>query len=321
MLLASGAWLAAAASRAFPQTPKPLRRIALVFPYSQAGGGHLLAVFQAELQKFGHVVGRDISMEVRWADNYGDRLVNFAGELAALKPEIIVTATSAGVAACRKATSTIPIVFATAFDPVGQGFVSSLARPGGNVTGVLVYTDLTLKLVEIAREALPAARRLTLLIHDVDPARRFPLQAFEPAARAFHFEPFIVKVSGVEDLDRAFGEIVNVRSDAIVIPLLGFFTTNHKQLADRALKARLPMLAGQSLIVESGGLLSYGTATEENYRRAAILVDKILKGAKPSDLPVDQPERFQLFVNLKTAKTIGVTLSKTTLLRATKVIE
>jgi putative ABC transport system substrate-binding protein len=159
------------------------------------------------------------------------------------------------------------------------------------------------------------------LIHDADPAHRFPLKAFEPAARAFNFEPFVVRVSGVEDLDRAFREIVDVRSDAVVIATLGFFTTNHKRLADLALKARVPIFTGQSLIVESGGLLSYGTATEENYRRAAILVDKILKGAKPSDLPVDQPERFQVVVNLKTAKAIGVTLSKTTLLRANKVIE
>jgi putative ABC transport system substrate-binding protein len=308
-----------AASRALPQSR--LRRIAFVFPYSQAAGGQFLAVFQAELQKLGHVVGRDISTDVRWADNYADRLVKFAAEIATSNPEIIVTATSAGVAACRRATSTIPIVFATAFDPVGQGFVSSLAHPGGNVTGVLVYTDLTLKLVEIGREALPAARRLALLIHDVDPAHRFPLQAFEPACRAFNFEPFVFKVSGVEDLDRAFREIVNVRSDAVVVATLGFFTANHKRLADLALKARVPMITGQSLIVESGGLLSYGTTTEENYRRAAILVDKILKGARPSELPVDQPERFQVVVNLKTAKAIGVTLSKTTLVRANRVIE
>ena len=309
------------ASHTFAQPKPPLRHIAGVFPYSQAAGRPLLAVFQEELAKLGHAPGRDISIEVRWADNYADRLAQHAVELAALRPDVIVTATSAGVAACRKATSTIPIVFATAYDPVGQGFVSSLARPGGNVTGVIVYEDLNLKLVEIAREAFPAARRLALLIHDVDPAHRYPLQTFEPAARQFKFEPFVAKVSAVDDLGRAFREIGEAKADATIIPLLGFFTTNRKQVAEHALKARMPIISGQSLIVESGGLLSYGTSQEENYRRAAVLVDKILKGARPADLPVDQPERFEVVVNLKTAKSIGATLSKTTLARATKVIE
>jgi putative ABC transport system substrate-binding protein len=204
---------------------------------------------------------------------------------------------------------------------VEQGFISSLKRPGGNITGVIVYSDLTPKVTEVVREALPASRRLALLIHESDPAHRFVLNAFEHSARRFKFEPLIVRVARVDDYDRAFGELAELRTDAVVVPLLSLFTGSHKQLAKRALKARLPLISSQSFITENGGLLSYGTLTEENYRRAAALVDKILRGAKPAELPVEQPERFQLIVNRKTAKAIGVTLSPVTMLRADRIID
>ena len=293
----------------------------MLLPYSQTEFSLLYDTFLAALREQGFAEGRDVSIEARWAEGKPDRLAPLAMEVAARKPAVILTASSAGVAAAMKATSSIPVVFATAFDPVGQRFVSSLRRPGGNVTGVLVYVDLSPKMVEIAREALPAARRLAVLIHEADPAHRYVLEGFESTARRFKFEPILVRVAGVGDFDRAFGELVRQKAEAFVVPLLSLFTGNHRQLVERALKVRLPLLSSQSFIAENGGFLSYGTLTEENYRRAAALVAKILHGANPAELPVEQPEKFLLIVNMKTAKAIGVKLSANTLLRADRVIE
>jgi putative ABC transport system substrate-binding protein len=237
------------------------------------------------------------------------------------KPDVIVTGTSVGVAAFKNATQSIPVVFATAFNPVEQGFVASLQRPGGNITGVLVYSDLTQKTVEVVREAFPAARRLAILLPDSDPAHRFALRAFEASAPRFNFEPLIIRVSRVEDLGRAFGELVASQAEALLTPQLQFVVSYRTQIIAHALKARVPLISGHNFIAEGGGLMSYGTLTVENYERAAALVDKILRGAKPADVPVEQPERFVLIVNRKTAHAIGVTLPSVTLLRADKIVD
>ena len=321
LLLASGAWLISAAASSFAQGSKPPRRIAFVHPGPETGWRSSLDAFRGALTALGTVDGRDVLIEAHWADDKTERLASIASEVVASKPVVIVTATSAGVAAFKKVTSSIPIVFATAFNPVEQGFVASLPHPGGNITGVIVYAGLTRKIVEIAREALPRARRFAMMIHDTDPAHRFALDSFESTAKSFHFEPTIVRVSGATDLDRAFSELARIRAEILFLPNLAFSTSHRVQLAERAARARLPLLSASSIVAESGGLLSYGTVGEENYRRAASLVDRILRGAKPGDLPVEQPERFQFIVNMKTAKAIGVKLSPTTMLRATKVIE
>ena len=321
LLVASGAWLAVAAARSFGQTGSPLRRIAFVHPGTQASYQSLFGIFRTALKDLGYVEGRDILIDSRWAEDKTERLTSLASEAVASKPVVIVTASSAGVAACKKATSSVPIVFATVFSPVEQGFVASLPRPGGNVTGVIVYAGLSRKIVEIVREALPTAKRLAMMVHDTDPAHRFALDLFEPTARSFNFDPILVRVARAEDLDRAFSELINRRVDVLFLPNLVFFSSQRKQLAERALKARIPLVSTSGLNTESGGLLSYGTPSEENYRRAAAIVDKILRGAKPGELAIEQPEKFELAVNLKTAKAIGVKLSPTTMLRATKVIE
>ena len=321
LLLASCAWVACAATDSYSQTSKSQRRIAIVLPFSEEVGRTYLDIFLATLRERGQIDGRDVVIEVRWANNVPERLPALARESARDMPDVILTATSAGVAACMNATSSIPIVFATAFSPVEQGFVASLRRPGGNVTGVVVYPDLTPKLVEVAREALPQARRLALLVHDTDPAHKFVLNSFEQTAKRFRFSPMIVRVAGINDFDGAFNEFAKSRIDVVIVPQLALFTGNAKRLGELGLNYRVPLVSGQPSITESGGLLSYGTGTEENYRRAAVLVDKILRGAKPSDLPVDQPERFELYVNLKTAKAVRVTLSRLVLLRADRVIE
>jgi len=261
-----------------------------------------------------------VLIETRWADNKAERLASLASEVVATNPAVIVTATSAGVGAFKKATSSIPIVFTTAFNPVEQGFVKSLPRPGGNITGVVVYSDLSKKLIEIAREALPNAQRFAMMVHVTDVAHKFALDSFEATAKSFRFEPILLRVASAADFDRAFGELARRRADVLLLPNLTFFASQREELTARALKARLPLLSTYPF-AEGGALLSYGTPFEENHRRAAAMVDKILRGAKPDELPVEQPTRFQLVVNLKTAKAIGVTLSSTILLRAEKVIE
>ena len=320
ILAASGAVLAAIATRALPQASKS-RRIAFLHPGTQAGSQPLLDVFRMALKDFGHIEGRDIVIEVRWADGRTDRLSLLATEAVSAKPFLIVTASSEAVAVFKKATATIPIVFATAGDPVEQGFIHSFARPGGNVTGVATHSDLNAKIVEVIREALPSARRLAVLVHDRDGYHRIVLEGFEPAARRFKFEPVVVRVARVEDLEHAFKELADHKADAVYTPNLALLTTNRDTIVKLALKARLPQFSINPDIAAAGGLLSYGPPREEHYRRAAALVDKILRGSKPGDLPVEQPERFHLIVNKKTARAIGVTLSPVTMLRADRIIE
>jgi putative ABC transport system substrate-binding protein len=320
ILLASAAWFAAAAAPTFSQS-KPPRRIAVVLPGSRAGYQSRFDAFRSELKKLGYVEGRDLLIDIRWGEDRIEGLAALVAEALSLNPEVIVTASSAGVAAVSKATSSVPIVFATAGNVVEQGFVASLSRPGGNITGVISYVDITQKIVELAREALPAARRLALLVYDADPVHKFAVDAFELNAQRFKFEPMIVRFSRPEDLDRAFSELAEGKADAVILPNLTFFSSQPSEVVRRALKARLPVLSNSTSVVESGGLLSYGTRWLENYRRAAALVDKILRGAKPGDLPIEQPERFQLVVNRKTANAIGVTLSPVTMLRADRFID
>ena len=272
------------------------------------------------MKELGYVEGRDISIEVRWADGRTERLASLAAEVVASNPAVIVTGSSEGVAACKQATSSIPIVFATAASVVEQGFVASLRQPGGNITGVVLH-GLHAKIVEVIRDALPAARRLAVLVHDKDRNHKIVLDSFEPAARRFKFEPVVARVTRAEDFERAFKELTDRKADALYVPNLALLTSNRDRLIELTLIARLPHFSANPDIAVAGGLLSYGTSLVENYRRAAALVDKILRGAKPGELPIEQPERFQLIVNMKTAKAIGVTLSPATMLRADKVIE
>jgi putative ABC transport system substrate-binding protein len=186
----------------------------------------------------------------------------------------------------------------------------------------MLYVGLSGKIPEVAREAFPGVRRLAVLVHDADPVHKLQLEEFEPAARRLKFESIVVRVSRAEDLDRAFRELASRKAEVLYVPAAALLTSTLRlQLAERSIAARLPMLGANPTFAESGGLLGYGTRSEENYRRAAALVDKILKGAKPGELPIEQPERIELVVNLKTASAIGAVISSKTLLRADKVIE
>jgi putative ABC transport system substrate-binding protein len=321
LLAAGGAWLAAATARSFAQTTKLARRIAYLYPGSEAGGSAIFEAFRIELRKFGYIEGRDVSIETHWAEGRIEGLASLAVEVVAREPAVIVTSSSAAVAALKKATATIPIVFATAANPVEQGFVASLARPGGNITGITLHSDLDAKMVEIIREALPAAKRLGYLVPELDPFHKFLLDSVELAAKRFKFDLVVARVTRAEDFERAFAELAARKVDALLVPTLTLLVNNRRQVIERARRARLPLFGSHHQFVEDGGVLFYGTRQEENYRRAAALVDKILRGAKPGDLAVEQPERFELLVNMKTAKAIGVRLSPAIMLRVTGVIE
>jgi putative ABC transport system substrate-binding protein len=290
-------------------------------PGTSAGFQPQLSAFRGAIKELGYAEGRDLSIEVRAGDNRQDRFPKFAAEIVAQRPDVVVTATSAAIAAFKQATSSIPIVFAAAYDPVGQGFVASLQRPGGNITGVLTHIDLSPKLVEIVREAFPTVRRLGILVHDLDPAQRLALKLFEPAALRHEFEPIVVRVTRVEDLDRAFKEFAERKAEAIILENNTFQVTNRQDIIKRAFDARLPIFSTSNLIAESGGLLSYSNLTEESWRRSATLVHKILRGAKPAELPVEQPERFVLVVNRKAARAVGIELSAVTIMRADRLID
>jgi putative ABC transport system substrate-binding protein len=321
LLLAAGSWLAFAGTHSIAQAPASARRVGALFPGSQSGFRTRFEALRAKLKELGYVEGSNLLIEARFADNRMELLDDYARQLVALNPAVILTGSSAGVIACMKATSRIPIVFGTAGNPVEQGFVASLRHPGGNVTGVMVHSAMHAKIVEVAREALPKAKRLALLAYESDPFQKSAREAFVAAAKAARLEPIVVPVRGVEDLALAFKEVLSKKPDALLLPGITFMSSNSAYLIERSLEARLPLITGYDDATERGGLLSYGTDRNENYRRAAVLVDKILRGAKPGDLPVEQPERFELIVNMKTANAIGVTLSPAILLRATKVIE
>lgn len=203
----------------------------------------------------------------------------------------------------------------------GAGFVKELRRPGGNVTGVLTRPEVVDKVVELARDAFPKAQRFALLVHDPDPAHKDVVARFTIAAQRFRFEPLIVSVSQPSDLERAFHDMAARKADVLFPANLVFSTSHMREIVDRSLKAKLPLVTSQVEGVATGGVLAYGTRREENYRRAAALVDKILRGASPAELPVEQPGHVALVVNQKTAKAIGVRLPPSVLLRADRVIE
>lgn len=277
-------WRAAAAVRFFAQSPKLPRRIAFLHPGKQDGGQGFFEIFRGRLKELGYVEGRDISIEAYWAEGKIETVATLAAETVARDPAVIVTVSSVAVAALKKATSSIPIVFATAGNSVEQGFVSSLQRSGGNITGILVHLGLDAKMVEVIREALPAAKRLGFLVHEPDPFHKITLDSVEPAAKRFKFDLVVVRVARADDFERAFTELVARKVDALSVPTLTFLVNNRKQVIERARSARLPLFGSHHQLAEDGGVLFYGTRQEENFRRAAALVDKILRGADPGDL-------------------------------------
>jgi len=278
------------------------------------------AWFLAGLRELGYVEGQNILVEYRSATGGVDRFTNPAADLVRLKVDVIVAQATPAVQAAKRATAEIPIVMAAAGAPVETGLVASLARPGGNVTGVSALAgELGGKLLELIRETRPAATRVAVLTYPTarDPFARSFLGQIQSAAHSVVVQA--VAVQDAEEFDRAFAAMVKERADAVIVQPL--FAVD-KRVADLALKLRLPSITtGVRPFPELGGLMSYGPSAAEYFRRAAMYVDKILKGAKPADLPVEQPTKFELVINLKTAKVLGLTIPPSLLLRADQIIE
>ena len=280
-----------------------------------------VAALTQGLRDLGWVEGQNVAVEYRYANNHLEQFPHLAAELVRLKVDLIVAGGEAGIRAARDATSTIPIVMANSGDPVGTGLIASLSRPGGNVTGLsLLAPDLGGKRLELLKETVPKVSRVGVLWNPTNAVKALELNSTEVAARALGV---IVTSHGVRapaDFDRAFAAIGRERPTAL-ITLADPLTRGHKtQLAEFAAKSRLPMIAETRDFAEAGGLMTYGASLLDLYRRAATYVDKILKGAKPGDLPIEQPTKFELVVNLKTAKALGLTIPQSVLVRADEVI-
>jgi len=279
--------------------------------------------FKQGLRELGWVEGKSFVLEVRYGEGKVERLSELARELVALKMHVIVTPADLSLAAIKRETQTIPIVMALSSDPVGAGFVASLARPGGNITGLSnISPELSGKRVELLREAVPGLSRLALLWNPEVRGAVLDYKEAASAARSLRVEVQSVEVSRAEDLDRAFSTITSWRAQALMLPGInpvGF--ANRAQIVSFAQRNRLPSMFPTKEYVDSGGLMSYGPSLVDLFRRAAGYVDKILKGAKPADLPVQQPTKFELVINLKTAKALSLTLPQSLLRRADEVIQ
>jgi putative tryptophan/tyrosine transport system substrate-binding protein len=276
---------------------------------------------KAGLRDLGYVEDRNIVIEQRWAESPGE-LPALAAELVRMNVDIIVAPASTEVEPARQATKTIPIVFAQHADPVGVGHVASLARPGGNITGMsMVLTELAAKQLEILMDALPHATRIGVLWNPTTPSHPKVVKAIEAAAGSLGVGLLMTPIQTVADFDGAFSTMAAERADGFLVPGSPLANAERAPLADLALKHRLPGIFANKANVRAGGLMSYGADFDYMYRHAAIYIDKILRGEKPADLPVEQASKYELFVNIKTAKAIGLTIPPTLLARADEVIE
>ena len=279
------------------------------------------AAFVQRLRELGWIEGRNVAVEYRWAEGRNERFAEIAAELVQLKVEVIVTAGTAAVVAAKQATSVIPIIFALGGDPVGTGLVASLARPGGNVTGLTQQsTDLAGKRVELLREVVPGLGRLATMANIGNPLAVLEMREVHAAARTLGLEVATSEIRRAEDIAPAF-DALKGRADALYVVADPLVTSNRIRINTLALGARLPTMHGQNDNVEAGGLMSYGANFPDLYRRAADYVDKILRGTKPADIPVEQPTKFDVVINLRTAKALGLTIPPSLRARADEVIE
>jgi putative ABC transport system substrate-binding protein len=280
-----------------------------------------VAAFVQRLRELAWIDGRNLAIEYRWAEGRNERYAEIAAEFVRLKVDVIVTVTTPATLAAKQATATIPIVFAAASDPIGTGLVASLARPGGNVTGQgNQVSDTSGKKLELLREVVPGLRRLAIMANVANPAAVLDMNEAQATAHALGLAVTISEIRRAEDIVHAF-EALKDRADALYLCPDQVMNTNRTRINILAVGARLPTMYALREYVEAGGLMSYGPNTLDQFRRAAGYVDKILRGAKPSDIPVEQPTRFDLVINLTTAKALGLAVPPTLLARADEVIE
>jgi putative ABC transport system substrate-binding protein len=274
------------------------------------------------LRALGYVEGRNLTIEWRATQGKTELLPAFAADLVRVGVNVIVATDNPAIAAARDASKTIPIVMVLSTDPVGTGFIGSLARPGGNITGLSFQaTDLQGKMLQLLKEAVPGATRVAVLWDPTEPGRRAVAREAEVAAGALGLQVQLVGVKSAAELDAVFAAMAKDRPHALLVQASSMIFAQRARIAALAAKNRLPVIGWRREIIEAGGLMSYGAAYSPQFRRAAQFVDRILKGAKPMDLPVEQPTTFDFFINLKTAKTLGLTIPQSMLMRADEVIQ
>jgi putative ABC transport system substrate-binding protein len=283
--------------------------------------GQWVAAFVQRLRELGWIEGRTITIEYRWAEGRSERFAEIAAELVRRKVDVIVTSATEAIVAAKQATSVIPIVFAAAGDPVGTGLVASLARPGGNVTGLSIQqTDVAAKRLELLREVVPGLQRLAIWANAGSPSNVVEMAEVAATARTLGLEVATPEIRRAEDIAFVF-EALKGRAEALYVCADPLATTNRTRINILAVGARLPTMHGTRDMVEAGGLMSYGPNFPNQFRRAADYVDRILRGAKPAEIPVEQPTKFDLVINLTTAKALGLDVPPALLARADEVIE
>jgi putative ABC transport system substrate-binding protein len=298
-------------------------RVGIVAATSPASGRHSVDAFRRGLRELGYIEGQSIIIEERWAEGKPEHFGDLFADLLRLNVDVIVVASSIGARAAKNAATTTPVVFVAVTDPIGSDVVSSLAHPGGNLTGtsLIIGEGFAGKWVELVRDALPRVSTVAALSHAGHPMSRKYVKAIEAAARTLSLKLQIFDVRDVAGLDSALSMIAKAPPGALIVPASPLFGVHRKRIADFALARGIPTIGHDRSLVVDGILASYGPSIAASYYRAAVYVDKILKGAKPADLPVEQPTTFELVVNLRTAKALGLTIPPALLLRADHVIE
>jgi len=322
LIFAMGAGALATPLCSFAQQQGKIWRVGFLTAYSSSAETPAFDSFRQAMRELGYDNGRNIAYETRWAEGELERLPGMAEDLVKFKPDVMLVANTPSVMAAKKATTTIPIVMVGVGDPVGTGLVDNLARPGGNVTGFTnIIGEMSGKRLELLKEVVPRLSRVAALGQSSDPIFAVQLRHAVAVARSLKVEVFPAEIRSVRDIDGAFETLVKRRADGILRLGDALAGPGSQRTSELAMKHRLPMISQRKRDVEAGFLMSYGPNGFEIWQRAATYVDKILKGAKPSDLPVEQPTQFELFINKKTAKALGINIPQSVLVRTTKVIE
>lgn len=321
--LASIALSLLATFNAEAQSPEKVHRIGYIQTATPDEQAHLTKAFQEGLRELGYVEGRNVVLEQRFAWGKQERLPDLAAELVNLNVDVIVTGANPVIAAVRRATTSIPVVMAASRDPVGSGFVASLARPGGNITGLTSdpSPEFHGKRLELLKEAVPRATRVALLWNPVPPSAKTYRKIVEDAAFKLGMTVQVVEVRGRDELEGAFATIARERADAVLVDSDPVFFTARFQIVRLAAKHQLPAVYQAREFVDIGGLMSYGDNVAHRFRRAAAYVDKILRGSRPGELPVEQATKFELLLNLTAARQLGLALPPSLLLRADDVVQ
>ena len=303
------------------QQPKKVPRVGVLFPGFPSTYSLRTEAFLQGMRDLGYVDGKTIQIEWRWAEDRVEKLPDLAVELVRLNVDVIVTSSTPAAKALKNATSTIPVVMALVGDPVGTGLVAGLARPGGNLTGLTnIAQDLSAKRLELLREVVPSASRVAAMLNPTNPLDQVELKEMQFAAGKLGVQLQPIEASGSNALQEAFATMTRNRVRGLVVLTDGIFYSQRIRIVQLATKNRLPAMYFQPEFAADGGLMSYAPNTDQFFRRAAVYIDKILKGAKPADLPVEQPTRFEFIINLKAAKQIGLTIPPNVLARADRVI-